>query len=69
MIPSTAAPSLMAALNVDSVFMTGDNLDYSVSDNGGGNYTVTDNRPGSPDGTKTLSNVEFIEFTDGQVGL
>ena len=33
----------------------------------GSNYTVTDNRAGSPDGTDTVTNVENFQFSDGTV--
>ncbi len=41
--------------------------DYVFSRNSLGELVVTDARPGSPDGTDTLVNVEFLEFLNGVV--
>jgi VCBS repeat-containing protein len=41
--------------------------DYAFSRNSLGELVVTDARPGSPDGTDTLVNVEFLEFLNGVV--
>ncbi len=30
-----------------------------------GSITITDNRPGSPDGTDTIKNVERLQFANG----
>ncbi|MBV9549560.1 MAG: hypothetical protein JO256_07800, partial [Alphaproteobacteria bacterium] len=38
---------------------------YTISVDTSGNGTVTDNRPTSPDGTDTLSSIEFIQFSNG----
>ncbi|MCV6591383.1 MAG: DUF642 domain-containing protein, partial [Silicimonas sp.] len=38
--------------------------DYAISESGG-TYTVTDLRPGSPDGTDTITNVETFRFANG----
>ena len=46
---------------------SGHSSDYHVNDNGDGTYTVTDLRPGSPDGTDTLVNVEKLIFSDGEI--
>jgi predicted extracellular nuclease len=51
----------------DTVNFSGNRADYSVIDNGGGVYTIADTRAGTPDGTDTISNVEFFHFADGTV--
>ena len=38
--------------------------DYTITESGGV-YTVVDNRPGSPDGTDTLTSVELFRFANG----
>ena len=48
----------------DTVFFSGNLADYSVTDNGNGNFTVIDNRIDSPEGTNTLTNIEAIEFAN-----
>jgi hypothetical protein len=42
---------------------------HGVDDNGGQQFTVTDNRASSPDGTDTLKNVEFLKFADATVDV
>jgi len=41
---------------------------YTITDLGGGSYTVAHNGGGS-DGTDTISNIEFLEFTDQTIDL
>ena len=50
----------------DVAIFSGSWADYTIAETGG-TYTVTDNRPGSPDGTDTLVNVELFRFADGDV--
>jgi Ca2+-binding RTX toxin-like protein len=52
----------------DTVVFTGDWADYTITENAGV-YTVVDNRVGSPDGTDTVTNVEFFQFADGTVAV
>jgi RTX calcium-binding nonapeptide repeat (4 copies) len=42
---------------------------HGIDDNGGQQFTVADNRAGSPDGTDTLKNVEFLKFADATVDV
>ncbi|MER9328657.1 LamG-like jellyroll fold domain-containing protein [Mesorhizobium sp. M0488] len=49
----------------DTAIYTGAWLDYMVTNNGGGSYTIADNRALSPDGTDTVSNVENFTFSNG----
>jgi len=51
----------------DTMVLSGAQSDYNFYDNGDGSYTVIDTRTGSPDGTKTVSNVENYSFADGDV--
>ncbi|MEL6967153.1 MAG: hypothetical protein AAGM04_07205, partial [Pseudomonadota bacterium] len=48
----------------DSAFFSGNFADYTISDLGGGVWRVVDTRPGSPDGTDTVANVENLVFAD-----
>src|SRR5262249_44048635 len=43
----------------------GPRADYSVVHNADGSVTITDNRPGSPDGTDKLIDIGFARFADG----
>jgi Ca2+-binding RTX toxin-like protein len=52
--------------NADTAVFTGAWSDYTITETGG-IYTVADNRPDSPDGTDTLTNVELFHFADGSV--
>jgi Ca2+-binding RTX toxin-like protein len=38
--------------------------DYSITQNPDGSFTILDQRGGSPDGTDTVRNTEFFEFSD-----
>jgi hypothetical protein len=50
----------------DEVEYTGNKADYTLVRNGNGSWTVTDTRVGSPDGVDTLTNVEQLDFANGQ---
>ncbi len=50
--------------DVDVAVFTGDCDDYTVTVTNGV-YTITDDRAGSPDGTDTVTNVEYAQFADG----
>ncbi len=43
--------------------------DYQIVSNGGGGWTVTDLRGGSPDGVDTLTNIELAQFSDQVITL
>ncbi|WP_421982980.1 cadherin domain-containing protein [Roseibium sp.] len=51
----------------DMLVLSGNQADYAIYDNGNGSHTIVDTRSGSPDGTKTISNVEEFTFADGKV--
>lgn len=53
---------------IDYAAYSGAQSAYTVTDNGDGTFTVTHNAGGS-DGTDTLSNIEFVRFSDGDVDL
>jgi hypothetical protein len=42
----------------------GNRGNYTLTLNGDGSHTITDNRPGGPDGTDTLLNIQFAQFAD-----
>ncbi len=53
------------ASGVDTAVYTGAWSNYTITYSSGTNtYTIVDNRAGSPDGTDTLSSIEFLQFTD-----
>jgi Ca2+-binding RTX toxin-like protein len=51
----------------DTVVYAGNRSDYDISYNDHGTFTVVDLRPGSPDGTDTVVDVETFRFADGDV--
>jgi Ca2+-binding RTX toxin-like protein len=53
----------------DTVMLSGNRADYDVDDLGGGVYSIADLRAGSPDGTDTAVNVEFVAFVDGTFAI
>ena len=53
---------------VDVAAFTGNWSDYTITE-AGGTYTITDIRPGSPDGTDTVTNIETFRFSDGDVSV
>ncbi len=50
----------------DTAVFTGARANYSIS-SAGSNFTITDLRSGSADGTDTVTNVENFQFSDGTV--
>ena len=48
----------------DTARFSGNMADYQVIDDGAGNVTVIDIRADSPDGTDTLTQVEYLQFAD-----
>ncbi|MCY4333197.1 MAG: hypothetical protein OXC60_00795, partial [Litoreibacter sp.] len=48
----------------DVAVYTGSWFDYTITESDGV-YTIVDNRPGSPDGTDTVTDVETFSFADG----
>ena len=55
--------------DTDVVHVSGARADYTLTDHGDGRYTLTDNRPDSPDGTITLFAVEALQFSDTRLPL
>ncbi|MEO0546090.1 MAG: tandem-95 repeat protein [Pseudomonadota bacterium] len=51
----------------DSAYFSGNLADYTITDLGSDTWRVVDNRPGSPDGTDTVVNVENFVFADTTV--
>ncbi len=52
---------------IDTVYLSGSRVSYSVVQNVDGSFTITDNRSGSPDGVDTYRSIERFTFTDGTV--
>jgi Ca2+-binding RTX toxin-like protein len=54
---------------VDTVVYSGPSSAFTWAINGDGSWTVTDLRPGSPEGVDRLTNVESLRFSDQSFGL
>ena len=52
----------------DTAVYSGSSTNYQVTQNADGSWTVVDLRSGSPDGTDTLRNIEYLQFNDRTVG-
>lgn len=50
--------------DIDTLVFSGNRADYIFTLQPDGSYIAGDLRPGSPEGTKTIRNVEFFEFAD-----
>jgi large repetitive protein len=59
--------NLHGAAGTDTAVFTGSISDYIFQQNAMGVLTVTDTRPGAPDGTDTLTSFEFLSFLDGTI--
>jgi serralysin len=55
---------LIGGFGTDTARYLGSLVDYLVTANTDGTYTIADNRAGSPDGTDTLGSVEIFQFAD-----
>ena len=54
----------------DSAIFSGNIADYTITNNGDGSYSVTDDRVGAPEGTDLIRDqVEMLRFADGTVQL
>lgn len=50
--------------DIDTAVFAGNRADYLFALQSDGSYVVTDARPGTPDGVKSVRNVEFFAFAD-----
>ena len=50
--------------DIDTLVCSGNRADYLVVLQADGSYVATDQRSGSPEGVKTVKNVEFFQFAD-----
>jgi Tryptophan-rich Synechocystis species C-terminal domain/Bacterial Ig-like domain/Peptidase M10 serralysin C terminal/Bacterial Ig domain/RTX calcium-binding nonapeptide repeat (4 copies) len=53
----------------DTAVYSGASSSYQVTQNPDGSWKVVDLRTGSPDGTDTLKNIDFLQFTDTTVAI
>ena len=53
----------------DTAVYSGASTSYQVTQNPDGSWKVVDLRAGSPDGTDTLKNIDFLQFTDTTVAV
>lgn len=56
--------TLDGAAGINTAAYAGPALDYSWSLSADGSWTVVDNRADSPDGTDTLTNIQYLQFSD-----
>jgi Ca2+-binding RTX toxin-like protein/type III secretion system FlhB-like substrate exporter len=61
--------TLDGGADFDTAVFTGNRGDYSYTHNADGSYTLTDLRSGSPDGTDTLRNIDFLTFSDQTITM
>ncbi len=54
---------------IDTAVFSGKSSSFQITNTATGIFQVTDLRGGSPDGTDTLTNVEFAQFTDKTIDL
>lgn len=54
---------------VDTAILSGNSADYTVTEVAYNSFTVRDNRPGSPDGTDTIVDVNKLQFADQTVDV
>ena len=57
-----------ASVGADIAVYSGNRANYTITKQGG-TITITDKRPGSPDGTDTLYNIETLRFADKDLSL
>ncbi|MCP3384645.1 FG-GAP-like repeat-containing protein [Bradyrhizobium sp. CCGUVB4N] len=58
--------TIIGGAGIDTAVYSGSELNYLISyDENTQAYTIVDERPGSPDGTDTVSGVEYFQFSDG----
>ena len=53
----------------DTAVYSGRAVEYLVVDNGNGTWSITDLRTGATDGVDTVTNIEYLQFTDANVAL
>ena len=53
----------------DTVVFSGNRADYTIQQLNETTFRITDNRPGSPDGTDRVASVEMFEFADQSIGV
>lgn len=62
--------SLTGGGGLDHAVFTGQRSDFQITETGSGQFTVTDTRTGpESDGTNTLTDIAFLEFSDETVSL
>jgi len=52
---------------LEQPILSGNRSDYAITDLGGGQIEIVDNRPNSPDGLSIVQNINQIQFADGPV--
>jgi serralysin len=67
-IGNSANNTIDGGPGTDTAIYSGIRSQYQVTLNQNSSFHIFDLRPGAPDGTDDVSNVEFFQFTDGTVG-
>ncbi|MET4069905.1 hypothetical protein ABID58_004709 [Bradyrhizobium sp. S3.2.6] len=58
--------TIIGGAGIDTAVYSGSEANYLISyDENAQTYTIVDERPGSPDGTDTVSGAEYFQFSDG----
>ena len=63
------ADTLDGVSGTDTAVYSGASTSYQVTQNADGSWKVVDLRAGSPDGTDTLRNIDFLQFSDTTVAV
>ena len=66
---AAGADTLDGGPGIDTARFSGAQADYSVTPGTGGSFIVADTRTGAPDGTDTVRNIEFLQFSNITVPL
>lgn len=69
LIGGAGTDTIDGGTGTDAAVFSGASTDYSWVKNANGSWTVTDLRTGSPDGKDTLTNIELLQFSNGQTAL
>lgn len=68
LIGGSGNDTINGGTGIDTVLLTGNFNNYKITYNSSTKaFSLLDNRPGSPDGTDVVSNIEYIQFADTKV--
>jgi VCBS repeat-containing protein len=61
--------TLDGGIGIDTAIFSGNRSNYAITSLGNGSYSVRDLRGGTPDGTDTISAMEFASFANGTIAV